>query len=196
MKQLHKTLISVCFLSFFLNGAFAMKPENSLPSAQAIADELDLDGHIEGGFYKRTYQSDHRSNVATKNGERFLLTSIFYMLTAQSPIGHWHLNQSDIIHYFHLGDPITYRLIYPDGRLEEVTMGTDVIKGQKLQLIVKGGVWKSSELTAGGYGYGLISEAVSPGFDWEDMTLASKQQLESEFPQHKDLIRRLSKNHD
>lgn len=72
-------------------------------------------------------------------------------------------------------------------------MGSDVTKGELLQLTVKGGIWKSSELLEGEHGYGLISEAVSPGFDYADMTLGTNELLEGKFPQHWELIERLIK---
>lgn len=163
------------------------------PSAEDVAKALNLSGHLEGGFFRRTYQADDYAKLSTDKGERFILTSIFYMLTSQSPIGHFHLNKSDIVHYYHMGDPIRYTLIYPDGKLEQVIMGSDVTKGELLQLTVKGGIWKSSELLAGEHGYGLISEAVSPGFDYADMTLGTNELLKEKFPQHWGLVERLVK---
>lgn len=163
------------------------------PSAEEVAKALNLSGHIEGGFFRRTYQADDYTKLSTDKGERFILTSIFYMLTSQSPIGHFHLNKSDIVHYYHMGDPIRYTLIYPDGKLEQVIMGSDVTKGELLQLTVKGGIWKSSELLTGEHGYGLISEAVSPGFDFADMTLGTTELLKEKFPQHWGLVARLIK---
>ncbi|MDF3013855.1 MAG: cupin [Cellvibrio sp.] len=163
------------------------------PSAEEVAKALNLSGHLEGGFFRRTYQADDYAKLSTDKGERFILTSIFYMLTSQSPIGHFHLNISDIVHYYHLGDPIRYTLIYPDGKLEQVIMGSDVTKGELLQLTVKGDIWKSSELLDGEHGYGLISEAVSPGFDYADMTLGTNELLKGKFPQHWGLVERLIK---
>lgn len=162
-------------------------------SAEDIARALDLSGHVEGGFYRRTYQADHRQLVSTTTGDRFLMTSIYYMLTRQSPIGHFHLNKSDIMHYYHLGDPIRYTLIFPDGTLETLVMGSDVARGQLLQLHVKGGIWKASELLPGDHGYGLISEAVSPGFDFADMTIGTAENLAQQFPQHSKIIKRMIK---
>ena len=114
------------------------------------------------------------------------MTSIFYLLTADSPVGQWHLNRSDIVHYFHLGSPLHYYLIHPDGRLETAVLGPDLAAGQRLQLTVPGGVWKASHLPAGDYG--LISEAVSPGFEYEDMQLGERSTLLQAFPQHAELI--------
>ncbi|GGA72891.1 cupin [Neiella marina] len=162
-------------------------------TAQQIIDGLQLQAHVEGGYFRRTYQADHRDKITTEHGSRYLLTSIFYLLTADAPIGHFHLNRSDILHFYQGGDPIRYTLIKPDGGLEQVVLGSDLAAGQQLQLTVKGGIWKSSELLAGAHGYGLISEAVSPGFDYSDMTLATQGALLTLFPQHKHWIERLAK---
>jgi predicted cupin superfamily sugar epimerase len=164
------------------------------PSAKELISSLGLEGHVEGGFYRRTYQAQDQPLIETEAGARFRMTSIFYLLTKEGPIGHFHRNRSDIVHYFQLGDPIEYVLIHPEGRLERVVMGPDPRLGQKLQLTVAGGIWKASRLTTGGqHGYGLISEAVSPGFDYVDMTLGTTSQLLQDFPQHRTYIEALSR---
>ncbi|UVM53095.1 MULTISPECIES: cupin domain-containing protein [unclassified Pseudomonas] len=164
------------------------------PDALAVVAALNLEPHMEGGFYRRTFQADHRAMVETEGGRRYLLTSIYYLLTRDSPIGHFHLNQSDIVHYYHLGDPIQYSLISPDGTLKTVVMGSDVIAGQCLQLHVPGGVWKASQLMDGSAGYGLISEAVSPGFDYADMELGTRRKLGESFPEHSQLFEKLTQD--
>lgn len=159
-----------------------------------LVEYLALEGHIEGGFFRRTYQADNRDLIATESGDRYSMTSIYYLLSAESPVGHFHLNKSDIVHYFQLGDAIEYFLIFPDGRLERRIMGNDLGAGQLLQMTVPGGVWKASRILAGGeYGYSLISEAVSPGFDYADMTLGQQSALIELFPQHSDLFSELSR---
>jgi predicted cupin superfamily sugar epimerase len=154
---------------------------------------LDLEPHLEGGYYRRTYQSDDQSMVITTGGLRYRMTSIYYLLTKDSPVGHFHLNQSDIVHYYHLGDAIEYSLIFPDGTLKTVLMGSDVIAGECLQLNVPGGVWKASRLVEGSAGFGLISEAVSPGFDYADMELGDREKLSERFPEYSRLIERLTR---
>ncbi|WP_241505993.1 cupin domain-containing protein [Parahaliea mediterranea] len=158
----------------------------TLPDRDTVIRELQLESHVEGGYFRRTYQADDQPRVATPAGERYSLTSIHYLLTADSPTGHWHLNRSDIVHYWHLGAPVEYFMIHPDGRLETAVLGPDLAAGQRLQLTVKGGVWKASHLSAGDYG--LISEAVSPGFEYADMTLGERDVLLARFPQHRALI--------
>ncbi|BBA98652.1 hypothetical protein RVR_4921 [Actinacidiphila reveromycinica] len=159
-----------------------------MPTAQQWIDSLGLEPHVEGGYFRRTYQADHRPMVSTPHGERHLLTSIHYLLTESSPIGHWHLNRSDILHFHHSGAPLTYHLIHPDGRLRTAVLGQDPGQGHVLMLAVPGDVWKATHLTGGGHA--LISEAVAPGFDYADMTLGRPDVLTARFPQHAELIRR------
>jgi predicted cupin superfamily sugar epimerase len=148
--------------------------------------QLELEPHVEGGYFRRTFQADHRPMIDAGLGPRYTMTSIYYLLTGEARIGHWHLNQSDILHFFHLGAPITYYLIHPDGRLETVVMGPDPAQGHQLQLVVRGGTWKASHLAAGEYG--LISEAVAPGFEYADMQLGEREALLVRFPQHRAVI--------
>ena len=92
-------------------------------TAEQLIESLDLTGHVEGGFFRQTFKADHRPLISTETGDRVNMTSIYYLLSAQSPIGHFHMNRSDIMHYFHMGDPITYYLINQDGSLETHVLG-------------------------------------------------------------------------
>ena len=162
-------------------------------TSESVIKALELDRHIEGGYFRRTFVSDYSASQGATSLGRKTMSSIYYLLNAESPVGHFHRNKSDIVHYFHMGDPIAYFLIHPDGELQEVTLGHNIEEDHKLQLVVPGGVWKASRLKANGaFGYGLISEAVSPSFNYDDMTLGSSTLLKREFPQHGDLIDELS----
>lgn len=173
----------------------------SPPNAKELIKHLKLEPHPEGGFYARTYDGGDRPAVPTEAGPRPPLTSIYYLLTQASPIGHFHRNKSDILHFWQAGDAIQYYLIDPETRkLTEVILGPDLAAGQQLQLAVSGGIWKASLLLdsspykshKNNSGYGLISEAVSPGFEYADMTLGVALDLLGQFPEYKNLIPKLS----
>ena len=158
-----------------------------LQTVEEIISTLALEPHVEGGYFKRTYTSS--IELATKEGVRQTLSSIYYLLSAQARIGHWHKNRSDIMHYFHAGSALTYYLISPEGELTTSILSNDLTVGQP-QLLVPGGYWKATVLEQGQYG--LLSEAVTPSFDFEDMDLACAEELSALFPQHHALIQRLS----
>ena len=107
------------------------------------------------------------------------MDTIYYMLTRDSPIGHFHMNQSDVVHFFHVGSPLRYTLIHPDGQVENFHLGPDPAQGRFLQRVVPAGWWKATELCCGEFG--LISEAVTPSFRPEDRTIATRRQLEQLF---------------
>ncbi|MCI5138038.1 MAG: cupin domain-containing protein [Candidatus Electrothrix sp. AR1] len=93
---------------------------------------LNLEPHpYEGGYFRRTYESD--LHCKTENGSRILLTSIYYMLTKDSPVGFLHKNKSDILHYYHLGASIKYTIVSPDGLLSEKILGPNIAHGETLQ---------------------------------------------------------------
>ena len=156
-----------------------------------IVKALGLVGHFEGGYFKETFRADHRERLGTPRGPRATMTSIFYMLTSDSPIDVFHTKHSDGIQFFHLGAPLIYHLIHPDGRYEKVLLGPDIAAGHRLQLAVPGGTWKAAELESGTFG--LVSEVVAPGWEMDDMVLASRADLMALFPEHEALLSRLSR---
>jgi predicted cupin superfamily sugar epimerase len=157
---------------------------------EQVIEQLNLSHHFEGGYFRQSFKADHRDKVMTARGERTTMTAIYYMLTNDNSIDHFHTKYSDGIEFYHMGSPITYHMIYPDGHYEKVVVGPDIANGQQLQLAVPGGTYKAAELTDGDYG--LVSEAVSPGWEPEDMIEVFQHELLEKFPQHKALIERLA----
>lgn len=158
-----------------------------------IIAALGLSGHFEGGYFRETFRAGHRPPVATDRGPRETMTAIYYMLTDDSPIDGFHTKHSDGIQFYQLGAPVTYHLIHPYGQYEKVVLGPDLAAGQRLQLAVAGGTWKSAELTHGEFG--LVSEVVAPGWVMDDMILKSREDLVALFPQHAALLTRLTPPH-
>ncbi|MCJ8273358.1 MAG: cupin domain-containing protein [Psychrosphaera sp.] len=158
-----------------------------------IMQSLALEPHpLEGGYFKRTYESDINIGETTldnNRGNRKLMTTIVYMLTDDSPICYMHCNKSDIVHFYQGGGATKYTMVSPDGQLSEKILGPDVANGHCLQLVVTAGNWKTSTLLDGTYG--LIGEAVAPGFEYEDNVLATKDKIKALFP---DLVERLGQN--
>ncbi len=157
-----------------------------------LIDELNLAEHVEGGYFSETYRSTNE--YITELGSRSVMTSIYYMLTTGSSVGHFHMNRSAIMHYFHSGDPIDYYVITQEGKLTHHVMGPDASAGQVFQLLVEGDCWKASRLSQNGLqGYGLIGEAVAPGFDFADMKLGDRKTMLAEFPEHNQIINQLTR---
>lgn len=153
---------------------------------QELIQKLNLVKHTEGGYFSETYRSEEKMTVDRVGKERNVMTSIFYLLTDDRPTNYFHKNISDIVHYFHTGSALTYMIIHPDGKFEKIKLGMNINAGEVPQLIVKGGCWKAATLLSGEYG--LLGEAVAPGFEYRDMQIADASLLE-EFPRLKEEIK-------
>jgi uncharacterized protein len=165
---------------------------------------LKLQKHIEGGYFVETdrakftipnpFLDDAVSELATSKEQsaiRQASTTIFYLISPGSPVGHFHRNKGRTIHTLHWGQG-RYVVIHADefsgagnsdkGRIETFTVGHDIGNGEKLQWIVEGGKYKASfllpdarnETSAKGC---LISETVIPGFEYADHDFMTAEEL-------------------
>ncbi|MDY6785880.1 MAG: cupin domain-containing protein [Cyanobacteriota bacterium] len=145
-----------------------------------LIQKLSLQTHPEGGYYSETYRSELNIKTDRVGQQRSAMTSIYYLLTDDSPIDYFHVNQSDILHYFHSGSPITYFLIDPQGNLQTYKLGLNLNNREVPQLLVPGGYWKAAVLEEGEFG--LLGEAVAPGFDFRDMEFGRSDDFRQRFP--------------
>ena len=99
---------------------------------------------IEGGYFAETYRSTEiiPSGIlpARFGGPRSVGTGIYYLLTPDT-FSALHRLRSDEIYHFYLGDPVELLQLWPDGSGRQVTLGTDLLRGMQLQLVVPQGVW-------------------------------------------------------
>jgi predicted cupin superfamily sugar epimerase len=155
-----------------------------------IIKQLELLPHPEGGYYKETYRSDGNINSESLNdnynGKRSYSTCIYFLLTSND-FSAFHKIEQDEIWHFHEGSPIKLHTISENGIHNEYVIGNDFLNGQKPQLVVDGNHWFAASVTEKD-SYALVSCTVSPGFDFSDFMLPTRNELISKFPQHKELI--------
>jgi len=169
----------------------SMKSMTEQDAHRSVVDfqaRLDLEPNLEGGFFRQTYES--AGEVATAGGSRPVMNSIFYLLTTQSPMGSLHRNRSVIAHFHHAGDPATYLLVARDGEVTEVVLGSDYLAGQVPAFSAPSDCWKTSWIQRlDGAGACLISEAVVPGFRYDDHEMATLEGFTEEHPALADRFR-------
>jgi predicted cupin superfamily sugar epimerase len=150
-----------------------------------LIKHLGLQPHpTEGGYYAEIYKAE-RWSMPDGNA---VMDTIYYMLTDDSPIGHFHKNNSDIVHFYHLGSALRYTTIDPQGQVNTFVLGQNFSRGEVLQCVVPAGYWKATELVSGSFG--LIGEAVTPAFSEKNRVLADRAMLQRLFPEiSADLLR-------
>ena len=78
-----------------------------------------------------------------------------------------------------------------NGYVEDVVLGPDAGRGQRLQHLVKAGTWFGAYPEPGSE-FSFVGCTVSPGFDFADFELAKREQLLIQFPNARDVIERLT----
>lgn len=164
-------------------------------SAAYWIDKLNLQPHPEGGYFAEVYRAEGviPSSVLPMgfNGGRNFSTSIYYLL--QHPqFSAFHRIGSDELWHFYSGNGLNIFVIHPSGKMEILKLGNNPEQGESFQHVVKAGCWFASvpdkEKT-----FSLVGCTVSPGFDFRDFELAKRETLIQQFPQHKELVTRLTK---
>lgn len=148
----------------------------------------------EGGLYAETYRSGEnipREALANRYSEtKPCGTAILYMLLP-GDFSTLHRLPSDEIYHFYLGDPVEMLLLLPDGSSQVITLGQDVLNGQKVQFVAPSGVWQGSRLLEGGR-YALLGTTMAPGFTPSDFEAADPDALLRDYPAEAERIAQLT----
>lgn len=164
-------------------------------SAAYWIEKLQLIPHVEGGAFGEVYRSDLLIPKSALplffRGGRSASTSIYFLL-AQGQFSAFHRIASDELWHFYFGDPLLIYEINHAGRMIEHRLGQDPEKGESFQAVVKAGSWFAS-VPAPGSEYALVGCTVAPGFDFADFELAEREVLAAQYPEHADMIRRLTR---
>jgi uncharacterized protein len=157
--------------------------------------KLELEPHPEGGYYRQTYKADlvlpKESLPAKFTGPRSVSTAIYFLLGAEN-FSAFHRLRSDELWHFYLEEALLIHVIEADGRYSTIQLGSDPDAGEVLQAVVKAGCWFASEVKDG-KSFALVGCTVSPGFDFEDFELAGREELARSYPQHRELIYKLTR---
>lgn len=161
---------------------------------QYWVEKYKMLSHPEGGYFVETYRSSETVSAdalpARFGGERNFSTGIYFLLESHH-FSAFHRIKSDEMWHFYTGCPLNVYYIDFDGNLQIIKLGNNPENGEVFQAVVPAGVWFGSK-PAQENSYSLVGCTVSPAFDFRDFELADRQQLMSEFPQHKEVIEMLT----
>ena len=182
-------------------------------TADQIIETLGLEPlPHEGGAFRETYRSSQRvdgensPDGGSPATTRAASTQIYYLLrTGESSA--LHRVRSDEVFHHYFGDPVvqlriddgseTFGTPGPVRSTEVVTIGSDLLAGERPQILAPRHVWQGAVLEGGaaGIGYALLGCTVAPGFEWADFELIKPdmaQRFAAAAPRHADLIRAMT----
>lgn len=155
---------------------------------------LELIPHPEGGYFREVYKCEELifqdALPSRYNGNRSFLTSIYYLLK-NNDISRFHVLLSDEMWYFHMGSSVIIHQINFDGSYNKYLLGSNYLLGEKPHILVKKNTWFGAEVKNKD-SFSLVSCAIAPGFEFSDFKLADRNELLAKYPQHIDLIIKLT----
>ncbi len=157
-------------------------------------NKLNLLAHPEGGYYKEIYRSEEfieQTVLPNRYSSKHSLSTSIYFLLNKNQISAFHKLQSDEIWHYHTGASLKIHIISNDGNYKEVKLGLSLEDGESPQIIIPHNHWFAAELLDKS-SFTLIGCTVAPGFDFTDFILGKQDILKKLFPQHSDLIVRMT----
>ena len=158
-----------------------------------LITHFHLHPHPEGGWYTQSYRSTESIPAAALperfSGDRLFSTAIYFLLE-QGNFSAFHRIKSDECWHFYSGDPLEIFILYTDGSLQVVTLGSSIEKGHHFQFVVPANCWFASRPAAESR-YCFVGCTVAPGFDFADFEMAKVTELSQEYPSHLAIIETL-----
>jgi predicted cupin superfamily sugar epimerase len=159
----------------------------TLLTPEEVIAALGLEPHpLEGGFFRETYRTPQKMH----GQERPLATAVYYLLTPDTCSAMHRLPGDELFHLY-FGDPVHQLHLRPDGSGMVVTLGPDLLTGQRPQVLVPGGVWQGACLAPGGR-IALLGTTMTPGFAYPDYQKGQRDELTRQYPQFAAMIERLT----
>ena len=164
-------------------------------TAQEYIKKLDLIPHPEGGYYKEIYRSEgiisQQSLPMRFSGGRAYSTAIYYLLESGDFSSMHRLNSDE--QWFHVdGSALIIHSINPNGNYTKHYIGKNLDAGEFPYAVVPHGNWFGGTVDKP-ESFALVGCVVSPGFDFDDFELSKKSELVKLFPQHQNLINKLTR---
>jgi uncharacterized protein len=156
-------------------------------TAQSVAELLDLKPlGVEGGLFAQTWRAE--------SGEARPAGTAIYALFTDEPDSFSALHRLDATEVWHhyLGDPLHVVLLHADGTHEVRVLGTDLLHGERPQLIIEAGTWMGAFVPSPGE-YTLIGCTMAPGFVGSAYEGGVQADLLATHPAAVELITRLTR---
>ncbi|UXI69595.1 cupin domain-containing protein [Tahibacter amnicola] len=134
--------------------------------AQELIRTLRLEPHIEGGHYRRIYESASRVGY-TGNEQRAAATSIYFLL-ADGELSRWHRVDADEVWHFYEGQPLELLRYDPaENTLTTHTLGPASRESAPV-FVVPAGMWQAARPRGA---YTLVGCTVAPGYEYRGFSL-------------------------
>lgn len=134
--------------------------------ATEIIRELNMLPHPEGGHFVESFR-----DTATLTGTNRAVSTAIYYLLQEGEFSHWHRVDATEIWHFYAGAPLQLSLSEDGNGQTDVTLGPDLITGQRPQIIIPDNHWQRAESLGN---WTLVGCTVAPGFEFSGFEMADR----------------------
>ncbi|HUR79298.1 MAG TPA: cupin domain-containing protein [Thermoanaerobaculia bacterium] len=127
------------------------------PRARQLIEQLALEPHPEGGWYRQVYKSGSRVTRAADGADRTALTTIYFLLV-EGTFSAWHRVSSDEVWHFYEGDALELLTREAAVRLDE---------NHRVH-VIRANEWQAARPLGA---YTLVGCTVGPGFEFDDFEM-------------------------
>jgi predicted cupin superfamily sugar epimerase len=164
-------------------------------TAREWIDHLQLLPHPEGGHFREVYRSAEflaMGCLPTRfTGERALSTAIYFLLEGRE-VSVLHSIHQDEVWHFYDGSSLTIHVIDPAGQYSPKKLGRDWPQGEEPIVVVPAGCLFGATVNDPS-SFALAGCTVAPGFDFADLAMPQREELCRRWPQHRQIIERLTR---
>ncbi|WP_223068923.1 cupin domain-containing protein [Paenibacillus caui] len=144
-----------------------------------LVKALNMERHIEGGWFKETWKSSfripHEVLKPKYSGARAAASSTYFLLHP-GEVSAWHVVLSDELWLHHSGGPLELTLggsgEQPEAG-EKIILGMDVENGQIPMALVPANVWQTAKPI--GNEPVFVTCVVAPAFHYDDFSMVEKK---------------------
>jgi predicted cupin superfamily sugar epimerase len=156
---------------------------------EEVIERLGLEPHPEGGYFRETFRSSR--HLIGDTSPRSASTAIYFMLPAGAFSAFHVIHSADEIWHHYQGEPVEIHTVSASGEATLAILGGELDLGQRPQIVVPAGTLQAA--VNPGARFALCGCTVTPGFDFADFAIPSRDELLARFPQHENLIRRFTR---
>lgn len=141
-----------------------------------------LERHPEGGWFREVHRSSRPlGHIPGYPGERTAFTAIYFLLPRDDFSAFHRLRSEEV--WIHLaGDPL--ELVCMGHEARRISLGPATEGGEPVAIVPAGELQAARSLGE----YTLVLCVVSPGFDFADFSMPTREELLREHPEQRELI--------
>src|SRR4051812_48690739 len=167
-------------------------------SPSGLIEKFHLMPNPEGGHFIEFYRDKSVIKKAglpdNFDGDRSFSTAIYYLLEGKEFSSLHRLKSDEGWHYYTGNTGVKIYEIKTDGELIIHNLGNNLYKGENFVFFIEKGSWFGAELSdQSNNNFALIGCTVAPGFENADIELAKFEPLSKQFPQHAEIIKKLTR---